>query len=156
MSTFTEICLCAVPTALVWHLFAFFFFDESRYQKWRFRNALDRIYDYIMNNTQANHPPIALNIIYKNKKFAIGIIKTEVSSHYSTYQIFINGDEAGCYHKMKKSYLRSGYYYAYDEVNKRHRTEVASIIYAATKVLKDMEKPKKVKNDGYTEYSYFN
>lgn len=155
MDIFTEICLMVAPSAIVWHLFGFFVFDESRYQKYRFRKALDRIYEYIMNNTQANHPPISLNIIYKNKKFAVGIIKTEVTDYYSTYQIFINGDEAGCYHKMKKSYLRSGYYYAYEEINKRHRTEVYAIIYAAVKVLKDQEKPKKEKNDGYTEYSYF-
>jgi hypothetical protein len=108
-----------------------------------------------MSNTQANHPPIEINIIYKNKKFAVGIIKTEVSSYYSTYKIFINGNEAGCYHKMKKSYLQCGYQYSYEEVNKRHRQEVTAIIYAAYSLLKQKEKPKKEKKDGYTEYSYF-
>ena len=155
MNIFTEICLYILPTTLIWHLFGFFVFDESKYQKYRFRKALDQIHEYIMNNTQANHPPIELNIIYKNKKFAVGIIKTEVSNYYSTYQIFINGDEAGRYHKMKKSYLCSGYHYSFEEVNKRHRQEVTAIIYAANRLLKQRDKPKKEKKNGYTEYSYF-
>jgi hypothetical protein len=155
MNIFTEICLYVLPTVLIWHLFAIFFFDDSKFQKYRFRKALDQIHEYIMNNTQANHPPIEMNIIYKNKKFAIGIIKTEVNNHYATYQIFINGSEAACYHKMKKSDLRSGYYYAYEEINKRHRNEVSAIVYAACSLLKQKDKPKKEKKNGYTEYSYF-
>lgn len=155
MNIFTEICLYVLPTALIWHLFAIFFLEDSKYQKYRFRKALDRVYTYIADNAQADSTPIELNIIYKNKKFAIGIIKTEVTSYYSTYQILINGCEAGCYHMMKKSYSFSGYNYSYEEINKRHRQEVTAIIYAACSLLKQKDKPKKEKKNGYTEYSYF-
>jgi hypothetical protein len=112
-----------------------------------------------MTNTPSGHPPAEFKVCYRNKEFTVGILKSDIEVHnmprYTTYQIFINGNEAGCYHKMKKSDLRSGYYYSYEEINKRHRQEVAAIIYAANSLLKQQAKPKKEKKDGYTEYSYF-
>ena len=152
MNTFITICLYILFTGVIWQLSMLFLYSDSRFQKRRFRIALDRICEYITNNTKKNHPPVEMNIIYKNKKFAVGIIKEEVNYHYSTYRIFINGDEAACYHQLKHMYSNS---YHFEEINKRHRNEVEAIIYAANTVLKQAGKPKKEKKDGYTEYSYF-
>ena len=45
--------------------------------------------------------------------------------------------------------------YQFCEENKRHRPEVEAIVYATNKFLKQEIKPKKIKENGYDEYSYF-
>jgi hypothetical protein len=152
MSVFTDICLVVVPSAIAWLFFFTFCATDSPVQKRRFRKAVENILEYISNHTKGGCPPTELSLIHKNKKFTIGIIKTDTNSHYSTYRIFINGDEAAVYHRLEHMWASS---YYFEAVNKRHRDEVESIIYAGNKVLKSMSKPKKEKKDGYTEYSYF-
>lgn len=150
---FTDICLMVVPSALVWHIFFLFFYSDSRYQQYRLRKAIDSIDSYIDTHRDSTGGPEALNIIYKNKKFSVEVLHKEVNRVYSTYTVYINDAEACRYHRLKHG-LSSSYHY--EELNKRHRDEVEAIIYATNKVIKQQAKPKKVKNDGYTEYSYFN
>ena len=152
MDKFVYIYTIIFVNIVFWHITLLFLSNDSKFQKARFRRAIDKIHEHIMNNTEKSHPPIELNIIYKNKKFAVGIIKDEVGYYYSTYHIFINGEEAGCYH-----YLHGIGYNAYyfEAINRRHRHEVEAIIYAAANLLKRDAKAKKEKKDGYTEYSYF-
>ena len=144
MDTFTTICLCMIPSAVVWHVFFIFFANDSRYQKYRFRKALDKL-------CEAQYDK--LDIIYKNKRFSVEVVFNNINSVYGYYEIFINDQLAATYHKLNHACMKS---YYFKEENKRHRGEVESIIYAALSVLKDKEKPKKIKNDGYTEYSFFN
>lgn len=152
MDLFTDICLIMMPSVLVWHFFFLFCAEDSRYQKHRLRKAIEYINSYIISNTLDGHIPIEFNIIHKNKKFSIGIIVKEINNHYYTYDIYINGDQAATYHRLK--HLTCNSYY-FEEVNRRHKGEVISIIFAANKVLKQQAKPKKEKTDGYSEYSYF-
>lgn len=149
---FSDFCMFIVPNLLVWTFFFTVCADDSKVQKRRLRKSIERILDYISANTKESSPPTELNIIHKNKKFAIGIIKNEVNYHYSTYRIFINGDEAGVYHRLQHMFVSS---YYFEPVNKRHKDEVVSILHAGNKVIKKMQKPKKEKKDGYSEYSYF-
>ena len=147
MSIFTDICLIVVPSAIVWSIFFTFCATDSKYQLYRFRKALDKIDEHLNHNTA-----MELNIIHKNKKFAISIVKSKVNSQYSTYEIFINGNKAAIYHQLQHLWMSS---YYFEAVNKRHRDEVESIIYAGVRVINKLNKPVKEKKDGYTEYSYF-
>lgn len=152
MEKFVEICTLILPVALAWHILFIFFVPDSRCQLNRFRKVLDRLIEELNVQAEDGARYPELNIIYKNKKFSIGIIIKEVNYHYSTYTIFINGEEAGYYHRLKHLWKNS---YYFEECNHRHRGEVESIIYACNKVLKQKSKTKKEKLDGYTEYSYF-
>lgn len=152
MNKICETIMWMLPSVFIWWAFLTFVNDNSRFQKNRLRKSIDNIYSYIMANTKESHPPIEFNIIHKNKKFAIGIIKDEVNYHYYNYRIFINGEEAGVFHILRHTCLNS---YHLESVNKRHCDEVTSILHAGNKVLKQMSKNKKEKKDGYTEYSYF-
>ena len=147
MNIFTEICLVVVPSAIIWCFFFTLCTTDSKYQLYRFRKALDNIGDHLDRSSE-----MELNIIHKNKKFAISIVKSDVNSHYSTYEIFINGNKAAIYHQLMHMWMSS---YHFEEVNKRHRDEVESIIYAGAKIINKLNKPVKEKKDGYTEYSYF-
>lgn len=149
---FSDTCMIIVPSLLVWTFFFTVCADDSKVQKRRLRKSIERILEYINDNTKDGCPPTELNIIYKNKKFAIGIIKNEVNYHYSTYRIFINGDEAGVYHVLHHMFLNS---YYFETKNKRHESEVISILHAGNKVMKKMNKPEKIKENGWDEYSYF-
>lgn len=144
MKVFNELCVMFIPSILVWHLFAWFLFSDGRYQKYRFRKALDKLY---------NVPYDVIDIIHKNKKFSVEVKFKKINAHYGYYEIFINEKLAATYHQLSHTCLNS---YYFSEENKRHQSEVASIIYATCKVLKDKEKPKKIKAGSWAEHSYFN
>ena len=152
MKVFVDICCMVVPTLILWTIFFTMCTDDSKLQKYRVRCSIENIHEYIICNTKAGSAPCALNIIYKNKKFEIGIIETVVNYHYRTYRIFINGDEAAVYHQLRHLWACS---YYFEEINKRHKDEVISILHAGNKVLKKMSKQKEEKKDGWSEYSYF-
>jgi hypothetical protein len=98
-------------------------------------------------------PTHDMNFIYKNKQFNLNVQLKEVNAVYSYYEIWINGSLAASYHRINGMWLSS---YVFAEENKRHAWEVRAIVYAANKLLKKAAKPKRVKEDGFTEYSYFN
>ena len=144
MTLFNELCVMFVPGILVWHIMFIFFLQDSRFQKYRFRKSLEALYESAYDS---------FDIIHKNRKFNVEVDRKKVNDTYSYYEIYVNGSLAATYHQLQHTYLNS---YFFREENKRHRDEVESIIRATCRVLKDKEKPKKVKNDGYNEYSYFN
>jgi hypothetical protein len=148
----TEIAICISAHVLIWWVFFTFVNDNSRFQKHRLFTSITNIQEWIIRNTKAGHPPCAFSIVYKNKTFAIGIIKDEVNYHYCTYRIFINGEEAGIYHILHHMFLNS---YYFEPLNKRHESEVVSILHAGSKVLKKMNKSAKDKTDSWDEHSYF-
>lgn len=137
---------------LIWWVFFTFMNDNSRFQKHRLYTSITNVHEWIINNTKEGNPPCAFSIVYKNKTFAIGIIKDEVNYHYHTYRIFINGEEAGVYHVLRHMFLNS---YYFETMNRRHESEVISILHAGNKVLRKMNKPEKTKTNGWDEYSYF-
>ena len=147
---FTSGFIVLMVSIFMWHIILLCLADESKVQKYRFRKALERILAHL----QTVHPKYApeLDIIHKNRKFAIGIIFKEVNNRYSTYSIFINGEGAAIFHRLE--HLGYSSYYL-EEANKRHKGEVISIIFAANRDIKRLNKPKKEKTDGYSEYSYF-
>jgi hypothetical protein len=156
MNVFTDICLCLLPSALIWHVFAIFIFEDSRYQKHRLRKSLERIYKHftVDGSRKSSDIRFELKLIHRNKKFTIGLTKEVVNEHYCTYTIFINGSAAGCYHQL--THGCGGHTYFFEELNHRHKTEVIDIIHAGSKKIKLINANSKEKKDGYTEYSYFN
>lgn len=153
MIKFTDICLIVLSNAILWHVIFFCLTNDSRLQKYRLRKSLDNILRDLAVQAEggAKHPE--LDIIHKNRKFVIKVTLKEVNKHYSAYYIFINGEEAAIYHRLKHWCFSS---YFLEEVNRRHKHEVISIIHAGNRVLKKLAKPKKVKVGSYNEYSYFN
>ena len=143
MNVFIDLCIMFVPSIIVWHLFFEFVYSTGRYQKYRFRKALEKL---------LLSPYDTIDIIHKNKKFAVHIEFKRINAHYGYYEIYINEKLAATYHQLSHACLNS---YYFSEENKRHQSEVDSIVYATCKVLKDKEKPKKVKHNGWDEYSYF-
>jgi hypothetical protein len=128
----------------VWHIFFLFIYDNSRFQKYRFRKVLERLYGCSYDK---------LDIIYKNKKFTIEVQQKTINSVYNYYEIFINDRIAATFHQMSDLWCCK---YVFKEENKRHASEVRAIVKAADKVLRYKTKPKKVKENGWNEYSYFN
>ena len=155
MDKFTYFCSIFVPSVIIWQFFFTFLYSESKYQKYKFRCALDNIYSHNMSNTPSGKPPVEFKVCYRNKEFAVGVLKSDIEVHnmprYATYQIFINGEEVACYHRLKN--IAGAYYY--EAMNRRHENEVTSIIYAANKKIKKLTKATRGVADGYTEYSYF-
>ena len=143
MKVFNELCIMLLTDIIVLHIFAEFFYSTGRFQKYRFRKALDKLY---------NAPYDVIDIIHKNKKFSVEVKLKKLNAHYGYYEIFINEKLAATYHQLSHACLNS---YYFSEENKRHQSEVESIVYAACKVLKDNEKSKKIKSGSWEETSYF-
>jgi hypothetical protein len=143
MIKFAEYCIIFLPTIIAWHVAALFIWDNSKYQNYRFRKALESIYKL---------PTPELDIIHKNKRFNVIIQFKEVSAAYNYFEVWINGSLAATFHRLTNTFNSS---YSFKEENNRHACEVRSIVYAANKVIKNAAKPKKEKKDGYSEYSYF-
>ena len=145
MNTFIEIFLKSfIPVAVATVLAILLFSPDSGCQKRMFRKALTRL-------AKSEHDK--LDIIYKNRKFKVAVAYKKINNVYSYYEICINGALAATFHKLNHG---CRYSCRFREENKRHRSEVEAIIYAADKALKLEAKPKNVKENGYTEYSYFN
>lgn len=137
---------------LIWWVFFTFISTNSRFQKHRLWKSIQNILVYVDAHTKKNHSPVEFDIFYKNKKFAIGVIKNEVNYYYSNYSVFINGEAAGIYHVLRHLCLNS---YHFETKNGRHESEIISILHAANKVLKKMNKTQKINTDSWNQYSYF-
>ena len=145
MNTFIKIFVeCFIPAIVVGVTVILFFSPDSACQKRMFRKTLTRL-------AKSEHDK--LDIIYKNRKFKVAVAYKKINNVYSYYEICINGALAATFHKLNHG---CRYSCRFREENKRHRSEVEAIIYAADKALKLEAKPKKVKENGYIEYSYFN
>ena len=153
MNVFAEICIVVIPASILLHIMFLFLANDSRFQRGRFRKSLDRIYDKLCTAKENGIKYPTVDIIHKNKQFAIGIHKNEINYYYSTYEIYINGDAAGVYHRLKQG-LRSSYYF--ETMNRRYTWEVEDIIRAADREIKKLEKATCGKSVCYDEHSYFN
>ena len=143
MSKFEYVCSLVLSSAMIWHFFAIFVYSDSPFQKRLFKNALENVYTDSRDK---------LDIIHKNRKFVVEVQKNIINHTYYYYEIFINDKLAATYHVMNGMFKNS---YQFCEENKRHRPEVEAIVYAANKFLKQEIKPRKIKENGYDEYSYF-
>ena len=151
MNWFYNFCVMFLPGILAWHFFFIFCMQDGRVQKIRVRKSLNRIYEYTFSKKEPGHVQPEVEVTYKNKTFKVGIIKNEVNYCYTKYDIFINGDLAGHYHKLTHSVLCS---YYFQEANHRDESEVIAIVHAAARSVKKLEKDtteKPVK----LNYSYF-
>jgi hypothetical protein len=137
MNPIFEWLLILAVDFVIFQLTYFFYFDTGRIQKWRFRNAVDRVLGYINDNTAEGHPPCEVSFIYKNKKFNVGVIKKTVNYHYTKYLLFINGEDVATYHCLKHDTLNT---YYFEKTSRRDPSEIIKIFRAASKHLKRLEK----------------
>ena len=151
MNLFNELCIMFVPGILVWHIFFIFFMSDGRYQKYRVRKSLENIYKYQLDHKGDRTVPPEVCVTFKNRNFKVGIVKTDSNRQYSTYRIFINGDEAGIYHRLEHFVLSS---YYFEEQNHRLSHEVVAILHAASKKIKREERTTTEKPIT-SDYSYF-
>ena len=151
MELFNNFCTMFLPGIMIWHIFAIFCMDDSRFQKVRVRKSLERIYTYALDITGPGHIQSEVEVTYKNKQFKVGVFKDSVNSQYAKYDIYINGELAGHYHRLAHDIVCS---YYFEEENHRRKDEVIAIVHAASRVAK-----KKVKEATEKEvtpnYSYF-
>jgi hypothetical protein len=118
--------------------------SEGRVQRCRLRNAMDNIVTYIQNNTADGHPPCEVTFFFKNKRFSVGIFKNDVEHLvYKSYDIYINGDDAGKLHCLQHL---CHYSYLFKPVNNRSEDEIIKIIHACNKYVKKLEKEYTEKN----------
>ena len=82
----------------------------------------------------------------------VGIYKKERSNRYTTYELFINGDEAGTFHILGDC-CHTRYYF--ETENNRYRAEVMQIIHAGAKEVKKLTKAVTEKSSSWNEFSYF-
>lgn len=159
MTIFAEICIIFLPAILAAHYIGLFADSNSRYQKKKFKKSLDVIYDQIKLEESAVRDGIrfkTVKVIHKNREFNVGIIKQEHSFRYTTYAIFINGDEAGVYHQVGDCCTKQFYF---EKQNNREQYEVMEIVNACAKMIKKEinKRSKEVagKINSWNEYSYF-
>ena len=152
MLWFADVCIFFIPQILMWHFIFLFVDHNSKYQKKKFRKSLDRIFDYLASMTADGRRYPTIDFVYKNRNFSIGLYKKEHNYHYITYEIFINGDEAGRYHRIG-NYCTNQYYF--ENQNNREQSEVMEIINAAAKEVKKLTKATVEKMPSWNEYSYF-
>ena len=152
MNLFNELCIMFVPGILVWHIFFIFFMSDGRYQKYRVRKSLENIHRYQLDHKGDKTVPPEVSVTFKNRNFKVGVIKTDSNRQYSTYRIFINGEEAGVYHRLEHCVLSS---YYFEEQNHRMSHEVVGILHAASKKIKREERTTTEKPMKSDDYSYF-
>ena len=152
MTVFETIVLMFLPAILFAHYIGIFVDSNSRYQKKKFKRSLEHIFDHLASMTKAGDRYPTLKVIYKNREFNIGLYKKEHNYYYTTYEIFINGNEAGVYHQVGDCCTKQ---YCFEKQNKREQYEVMEIINAGAKEVKKLTKATAEKKDSWNEYSYF-
>jgi hypothetical protein len=159
MEWFADLCLILLPQILMWHFIWLVVDHNSKHQRGRFKKSLDKIHNYLKEQNETAHDGIwfhELKVIYKNREFRIGVIKKEHNYHYTTYSVFINGDEAGVLHRIGDCCTNQ---YYFEKQNNREPYEVMEIINATAKKIKKEQdsNARKVNRTlcGSNEYSYF-
>ena len=153
--TFYDCCFVAFCAILFLHYLYLFVDDDSKFKKNRFRKSIEHVYKQIVHMNEYTHDGVKFHevkVIHKNKEFAIGIYKKEHNYRYTTYDIFINGDEAGTFHILGDC-CRS--YYYFETQNNRYKSEVMDIVRAGAKEIKKQAKATTEKTGSWNEYSYF-
>lgn len=155
MEWFAIVCIFLIPQILGWHIIWLVLDHNSKFQKKRLRKSLDLVYDYIKTLDKAVHDGIKFHevkVIHKNREFNIGIYKKEHNFRYTTYEIFINGEEAGILHRVGD--CCTSYYY-FERQNNREQYEVMEIVNAGAKKVKKLNRACTEKKSSWNEYSYF-
>lgn len=152
MTPFEIHVLMILPAILFAHYIGMFVDSNSRYQKKKFRKSLECIFNHLALMTKAEDRYPTLKVIYKNREFHIGLYKKEHNYHYTTYEIFINGDEAGVYHQIGDCCTKQ---YYFERQNKREQYEVMEITNAGAKEIKKLAKATTEKKGSWNENSYF-
>lgn len=153
--TFYDCCFVGFCAILFLHYLYLFVDEDSKFKKNRFRKSIEQVYKHIVHMNEYTHDGVKFHevkVIYKNKEFAIGIYKKEHSLRYTTYEIFINGDEAGTFHILGDCCKK---YYYFETEHNRYKHEVMDIVSAGAKEVKKLTKATTEKTDGWNEYSYF-
>ena len=151
MEFFTKLCMFVLFSGLGVQTATHFFADSSPRQLKKLEYALRRIYVYIDDNTKYGHPPIEYKFTYRNKNFAIGVLKEKVD-RYTKFRVFINGDEAGCLHEL---YGFASYKYYFESLNNKPEDEVRDIVIAAFKQLDKQQTEAIMKKVSTANNSYF-
>ena len=152
MTVFEIHIIMILPAILFWHFIELFVDSNSRYQKKKFKKSLECVFDHLASMTKAGDRYPTLKVTYKNREFNIGIYKKEHNYRYVTYEIFINGDEAGIYHQIGDCCTQQ---YYFEKQNNREQYEVMEIIHAGAKEVKKLNRATTEKKDSWNEYSYF-
>ena len=155
MNKVYEYVFYLIPFILMLHYCLLVCSDDSRHQKRKLRNSLTHINSYLVKLNLDSNDGIRfheLKVIYKNRESKIGVHKKEHNYYYITYDIFINGDEAGVLHQIGDS-LWSQYYF--EQQNHREKSEVMAIVNAGAKEVKRLAKSTTEKKSSWNEYSYF-
>lgn len=157
MTAFETHVLMLLLAVLFFHYIFLFVDDGSKFQKNRLRKSIEEIYKHVVMMNETYHDGIKFHefrLIYKNREFFIGIHKKELNNRYTTYSIFINGDDAGVFHQVGDCCTRQ---YYFEAANKRCKYEVAEIIRAAAKEVRKQNKEacKTTVNSSVDNYSYF-
>ena len=155
MNIYEFICFSVLPAILFFHYLCFMVDEDSKYQHNRFRKSIERVYKHSVSMNEYAHDGIKFHevkVIYKNKEFMIGIYKKEHSNRYTTYELFINGDEAGTFHILGDC-CRTRYYF--ETENNRYKAEVMQIIHAGAKEVKKLTRATTEKKASWNEHSYF-
>jgi hypothetical protein len=152
LMTFYDCCFVGFCAILFLHYIFLFVDEDSKFKKNRFRKSIEEVYKHIATSTKNDVMFRTVDVIYKNKEFAIGIVKKEYSFRYTTYEIFINGDEAGTFHILGDCCKK---YYYFETENNRYKHEVMDIVRAGAKEVKKLNKATTEKTNSWNEYSYF-
>lgn len=153
--TFYDFCFVAFGAILFLHYIYLFVDDDSKFKKSRLRKAIEQVYKHIVHMNEYTNDGVKFHevkVIHKNKEFTIGIFKKEHSNRYTTYEIFINGDEAGTFHILGDC---CSYSYYFETQNNRYKSEVMDIVRAGAKEAKRQAKTTIEKKGSWNEYSYF-
>jgi hypothetical protein len=153
--TFYDCCFIIFVAVMFFHYIFLFVDEDSRFKKNRFRKSVEHVYKRIVHMNEYTHDGVKFHdvkVIYKNREFAIGIFKKEHSNRYTTYEIFINGDEAGTFHILGDCCSHS---YYFETQNNRYKSEVMDIVHAGAKEVKKLAKATTEKTGGWNEHSYF-
>jgi hypothetical protein len=137
------------------HYLYLFVDDNSRYKQSRFKKSIEQIYKHIVLLNENAHDGVKFHevkVICKNKEFMIGIHRKEHNFRYTTYELFINGDEAGTFHILGDC-CHERYYF--ETKNHRDKAEVMLILRAGAKEVKKLNKATVEKKASWNEYSYF-
>ena len=155
MNAYEFICFCILPAIMFFHYLCLMTPEDSKYQQNRFRKSIERVYEYIVSLNESVHDGVKFHevkVIYKNKEFMIGIHKKDHNNRYTTYALFINGDEAGTFHILGDCCCTR---YYFETEHNRYKAEVMQIIHAGAKEVKKLTRPTTEKKNSWNEHSYF-
>ena len=139
MAWFADACIIVLPMVIMLHFIFLFVDHNSKFQKGKLKKSLESIYCHLKERNENAHDGIRFH-------------ELKHSYHYTTYSIFINGDEAGQLHRIGDCCYNQ---YYFETQNHREQVEVMDIINAGAKEVKRLAKTTTEKKSSWNEHSYF-